>query len=294
MHTNFVGVQLRILANWVPVNPFYIESPPISIITGIFFMKEKSVILFFIIKLKKYRLQKSGARSDNKKRFYFCLKIYGGKCLEPKPLKNRQAPPQHFTGTGFRRNNYRYRYRFPLQQLPLPVPVSAATITVTGTGFRRNNYRYRYRFPPQQLPLPVPFSAATITVTGSGFRRNNYRYPVPVSTATITGTPRTGREWWNCLARGGWPPSEALCDGLTLGWIEKSERQRMTRDWWHRDLRGYEPMRLDDDDPSWIRVTLPEFTLRAAQDVVFDMQDVECQFWKRGILFDFIELRRCD
>jgi hypothetical protein len=49
----------------------------------------------------------------------------------------------------------------------------------------------------------------------------------------------------------------------------------------------------DKSDMPWLRITLPEFTLLETQDVVFDMQDIECGFWKQGIIFDFIELRKC-
>jgi hypothetical protein len=114
----------------------------------------------------------------------------------------------------------------------------------------------------------------------------------------LTGGPRntktrTGREWWNALARGGWPPSREQCDGLKLAYIEKSGPQEATvGGGWQTFLDGW-PSDVDDIEPPWIRIILPEFTLRERQDVVFQLEDVECLFWKRGIFFDFIELRKC-
>lgn len=108
--------------------------------------------------------------------------------------------------------------------------------------------------------------------------------------------PRTGRQWWDCLSKSQ-TPSAALSDGLTvhvLGGPTKPpgghlDDQRLPA--WLRMLAAGGDNSQTEELP-WLRVTLPELRLTETQDVTFDLQDVECPWWKSGVVFDFIELRR--
>ena len=42
----------------------------------------------------------------------------------------------------------------------------------------------------------------------------------------------------------------------------------------------------------WVRVVLPVVTRKTEGNLVFSFRDTQCPWWKGGILFDFIELRK--
>ena len=42
----------------------------------------------------------------------------------------------------------------------------------------------------------------------------------------------------------------------------------------------------------WVRVVLPVVTRENEGNLVFSFRDTQCPWWKGGILFDFIELRK--
>jgi hypothetical protein len=46
--------------------------------------------------------------------------------------------------------------------------------------------------------------------------------------------------------------------------------------------------------PCFIQFDPFSFRITETQDVRFDMKDVECQWWKSGITFDFIQLKKLD
>ena len=42
----------------------------------------------------------------------------------------------------------------------------------------------------------------------------------------------------------------------------------------------------------WVRVALPVATRETKGNIAFSFRDTECPWWKGGVLFDFIELKK--
>jgi len=42
----------------------------------------------------------------------------------------------------------------------------------------------------------------------------------------------------------------------------------------------------------WVMINFPCFDVRENGSVIFELQDIQCPWWKRGLYFDFLELRK--
>jgi len=85
---------------------------------------------------------------------------------------------------------------------------------------------------------------------------------------SVTQTQRTGREFWDQLSEQRTPVPE-LCDGLTVEVVDVADARE-----------------------NWIAIRLPEFRLSLMGDVVFEMKDIECGWWKSGLVIDFIQIKK--
>jgi len=83
-------------------------------------------------------------------------------------------------------------------------------------------------------------------------------------------TPRTGKKFWDALNQQVTPGAQ-LCNGLTVHVVDK---------------KGIH------EEGTWIAVEYPSFRMEEEGEVLLEMKDVECPWWKSGILFDFVELRK--
>jgi len=80
--------------------------------------------------------------------------------------------------------------------------------------------------------------------------------------------PRTQRPFWDALMKQT-TPALNLCDGLMIQLVDEA-----------------------DAKDKWIEVTVPAFRVEEKSEVVFEMKDIECPWWKSGIHFDFVQLKR--
>ncbi|XP_023329958.1 uncharacterized protein LOC111702483 [Eurytemora carolleeae] len=79
---------------------------------------------------------------------------------------------------------------------------------------------------------------------------------------------RTYKDFWIELANGRTPADEHL-NGLKLDIVD----DRVVEE-------------------KWIRLTTPQFRMEKKGTVKFEFKDIENGWWKRGILFDFMELKK--
>lgn len=87
----------------------------------------------------------------------------------------------------------------------------------------------------------------------------------------VTGAetnPRTGKQFWKELAMGRTPSAE-LCDGLSIHVVDNKK-----------------------DSENWIAIQLPPVRISGAEAVNVAMKDIECPWWKSGIRFDFVQLKK--
>jgi len=94
---------------------------------------------------------------------------------------------------------------------------------------------------------------------------------------------RVGRQWWRMLQQLRSP--SASVSGQARGNQCNSVGRGLVADW-EMDHCGH--------TTGWIHVILPVFTVEKQGSVTFQFQDIECPWWKGGVAFDFIELRRIE
>jgi len=87
---------------------------------------------------------------------------------------------------------------------------------------------------------------------------------------------KVGRQWWR-----------ALKVALSKERLEVKERVM------GKELRAELEVEEDTGKPTgWVRVVLPLVTRETEGNLGFSFRDTQCPWWKGGILFDFIELRK--
>ena len=109
------------------------------------------------------------------------------------------------------------------------------------------------------------------------------------------------------LPRFAWPHQEQHMSSWQVRWSggagEEREEVRVGRQWWRMLQQASTPrsvgrgLRVEAEvvggqTTGWLKVSLPSFTMLTTGKVAFEFKDVECPFWKGGISFDFIELKR--
>jgi len=94
---------------------------------------------------------------------------------------------------------------------------------------------------------------------------------------------RVGRQWWRMLQQLRSPSSSV--SGKARGKKCNTIGRGLVADW-----------EIDEcgSPTGWLAVILPVFTLEKQGSVTFQFLDIECPWWKGGVVFDFIELRRME
>ena len=110
-----------------------------------------------------------------------------------------------------------------------------------------------------------------------------------------------------------WPHREGQMSSWRVAWPGGEEEERVGRQWWRmvqqrldrevlaprEQVIGGANLRVEvevvEGRPTrWVRVVLPSFTTSTVGRVTLSFKDTECPWWKGGIAFDFLELRRLD
>ena len=110
-----------------------------------------------------------------------------------------------------------------------------------------------------------------------------------------------------------WPHREGQMSSWRVAWPGGEEEERVGRQWWRMMQQRVDRERLTPKEQvmgganlrvevevvegrptRWVRVALPSFTTTTTGSVTLALKDTECPWWKGGIAFDFLELRKLD